>query len=245
MGRQTLVNIDGTAIAGKRYFAASESERKMIEQAGKTVTTIFVHCSATRPDWMADRSFSDRVNEIKRWHLEKKWSDIGYHWIIDRDGSITQGRKEHVIGAHVANHNTGSIGICLIGGFGSSENDPFEKNYTPKQDHALRTLINDIKSRTPIKRVRGHNEVAAKACPGFNVSRWLERQPAVAPISESTTVQASAAQIMSGAVGCVTAVSALDGHAQIGALTLCAVVIMAGAWIMRERIRRWAKDTGT
>ena len=214
----------------------------MITHGKKVVDTIFVHCSATRPDWMAQWSFADRVKEIKRWHLEKKWSDIGYHWLIDRDGSITQGRKEFVVGAHAAKYNTGSIGICLIGGFGSSENDPFEKNYTPQQEHALRTLINDIKSRTPIKRVRGHNEVSAKACPGFNVSRWIDRKPPRMKSTESTTVQASAAQIASGAVGGVTAVSALDGHAQIVALALCAVVILAGAWIMRERLRKWARE---
>lgn len=214
----------------------------MIKQGNKVVDTIFVHCSATRPDWMADRPFSERVKEIKRWHLEKKWSDIGYHWLIDRDGSITPGRKENVVGAHVANHNAGSIGICLIGGFGSSENDPFLKNYTPQQEHSLRTLINDIKRLTPIKAVRGHNEVAAKACPGFNVGRWLEDKPAQKPLSESTTVRASAAQIASGAVGGVTAVSALDGHAQIVALVLCAVVVLAGAWIMRERIRKWSRE---
>lgn len=217
----------------------------MITQATHPVDTIFVHCSATRPEWMIDRNFSERVKEIRRWHLDKKWADIGYHWIIDRDGSITQGRKEHVIGAHAQNHNTGSIGICLIGGFGSSESDSFEKNFTAKQDHALRTLINDIKTRTTIKRVRGHNEVAAKACPGFNVARWLDRKPAAAPIAKSTTIQASAIQIASGAGTGISAVAMLDGYAQIVAICFAVLVIATAAWIMRERIRRWAKDNGS
>ncbi len=216
----------------------------MIKQSGKTVETIFVHCSATRPEWMDQWTFADRVKEIRRWHLEKKWSDIGYHWLIDRDGSITQGRKEHVVGAHVQNHNTGSIGICLIGGFGSNENDPFEKNYTAQQDHALRTLINDIKSRTPIKLVRGHNEVAAKACPGFNVARWLARKPARESIAESSTLQASALQLASGAGTGVSAVAMLDGHAQLAAIIFAVLIIAAAAWVMRERIQRWARDNG-
>ena len=214
-----------------------------IEQAGKTVDTIFVHCSATRPEWMSQWSFAERVKEIRRWHREKKWSDIGYHWLIDRDGAITQGRKEHVIGAHVQNYNTGSIGICLIGGFGSSENDPFEKNFTSQQDHALRTLIEDIKGRTPIKRIRGHNEVAAKACPGFNVTSWFDKKPAKSVV-ESTTVQASAIQIASGAGTGISAVAMLDGYAQIVAIVFAVLVIATAAWIMRERIRRWAKDHG-
>jgi N-acetyl-anhydromuramyl-L-alanine amidase AmpD len=215
-----------------------------IQQAGKTVDTIFVHCSATRPDWMAQWSFADRVKEIKRWHVEKKWEDIGYHWLIDRDGSVAPGRKEHVVGAHVANYNTGSIGICLIGGFGSNENDPFEKNYTPQQERALRMLIEDIKSRTPIKRVRGHNEVAPKACPGFSVSRWLDKKPAKKSVAESSTVQASALQIASGAGTGISAVAMLDGNAQIVAVVFAVLVVATAAWIMRERIRRWAKDHG-
>lgn len=210
----------------------------------RPVDTIFIHCAATRPDWMAEQPLEKKVAEIQRWHLARGWKKIGYHWVIDRDGKVAKGRDENVVGAHVANHNTGSIGICLIGGHGSSENDPFDKNYTPQQGAALRGLIEDIKARAAIKHIRGHNEVAAKACPSFNVKRWMERKPAQKKLTESTTVQASAAQILSGAAGGVTAVSALDGKAQIIALVFCAVVIAAAAWIMRERIRRWVKETG-
>ena len=213
----------------------------MITHNGKIVDTIFVHCSATRPAWMADKPLSEKVAEIRRWHVEeRKWKDVGYHWIIDRDGMVARGRPENVVGSHVSGHNSGSIGICLIGGHGSNENDPFEKNFTPEQDAVLRDLIEDIKDRTPIKKVRGHNEVAAKACPGFNVARWSAKR-GERKIVESTTLQASAAQVASGAVGGVTAVSALDGHAQIVALVICAIVIAAAAWVMRERLREWAR----
>jgi N-acetyl-anhydromuramyl-L-alanine amidase AmpD len=215
----------------------------MLRQGLTPVETIFIHCSATRPSWMADKPSSAKVAEIKRWHVqERKWANIGYHYVIDRDGTIVPGRKENDAGSHVKGHNTGSIGICLIGGHGSNENDPFEKNYTPEQDASLRDLISSIKKRANIKRIRGHNDVAAKACPGFSVARWLEKKPAKKPLTESTTMQASAAQIASGAVGGVTAVSALDGNAQIVVLVLCAIVIAAGAWVMRERIRKWAKE---
>ena len=212
---------------------------------GKTpITTIFIHCSATRADWMEDKNLDDKVKEITRWHRARGWGTIGYHHVIDRDGSIAMGRSESMIGAHVAGHNTGSIGICLIGGHGSNENGKFLEYYTAEQETALRKLVEEIKTRAQITKVRGHNEVAAKACPGFNVKRWLEGKPARPKITESTTMQASAVQVMSGAAGGVTAIAALDGYAQIVALGLCAVVIAAGAWIMRERIARWMKDTG-
>lgn len=217
----------------------------MIKQGKKSVDTIFVHCSATQPDWMEDEPLSAKVAEITRWHKKRGWNTIGYHWVIDRDGSVAKGRDEATVGAHAQGHNEGSIGICLIGGHGSSENDPFAKNFTPEQDMKLRELIEGIQSRTTIHRIRGHNEVAAKACPGFNVKRWAENRPPKASLAESSTMQASAAQLLSGGAGGVTAIAALDGYAQVVAVILCGIVVVAAAWIMRERIARWAKENAS
>lgn len=58
---------------------------------------------------------------------------------------------------------------------------------------------------------------------------------------QSTTVQASAVQIASGAGAGVAAVGALDGTAQVVVLVLTGVVVLAALWIMRERLRKWAK----
>lgn len=213
-----------------------------LTQRGKPVETIFVHCSATRPDWLAGHSLADKIAEIDRWHKGRGWAGIGYHWVIDRDGTVAPGRPETEIGAHTAGYNTGSIGVCLIGGAGSSETDPFDKNYTAAQDSALRRLIEEIKGRAAIKAIRGHNEVAAKACPGFNVSRWLAGKSPKPGLSESSTMRASTIQVASGAGAAITAVGALDGHAQIVLLILAAVTIFAAAWIMRERIKRWSRE---
>lgn len=151
------------------------------------IDTIFIHCSATRADWMISDSAAEKVAEIRRWHTDPRpkgrgWRDIGYHWVIDRDGTVVAGRKpESRAGAHVRGHNTGSIGICLIGGHGSSEHDAFSENFTFEQDAALRRLISEIGTRHPISHVRGHNEVAAKACPGFQVSMWWAGQHVAPP----------------------------------------------------------------
>ena len=148
----------------------------MIKQGSRQipVTEIIVHCSATRPDWMKDATSTAKVDEIRRWHVQDRgWRDIGYHWIIDRDGTVKPGRPENQIGAHVAGHNTGTLGVCLIGGHGSSERDQFSEHFTPAQNKALRTLIDLIETRATIKRVSGHNQYAAKACPGFNVPAFM------------------------------------------------------------------------
>ena len=148
----------------------------MIYQGSKRypVHDIVLHCADTKPDWMEDARTSQKVAEIKRWHIEDRgWKDIGYHWIVDRDGTAQAGRRETVIGAGVMGFNRGVIHICLIGGNGGNEKDRFSKHFTHAQDLALTRLIASIKSRTEIKRITGHNDHAAKACPCFNVAEYL------------------------------------------------------------------------
>lgn len=140
------------------------------------VTGIFVHCTATPADWRQADSSQQRVEAIRQMHIkERGWSDIGYHWLIDRNGTILPGRKETVIGAHVAGHNSGTIGISLFGGLTSKPRDPFRLNFSAQQEVALKDLIEDIKTRTAIRSILGHNQVdSGKACPGFWVPDWLQ-----------------------------------------------------------------------
>lgn len=139
------------------------------------VTGLFIHCTATPSDWRAGQSSEARVEAIRQMHIQERgWSDIGYHWLIDRDGTVLPGRPETQIGAHVAGHNSGTIGISLFGGITSRPHDPFLKNFTSRQEVALLDLIGDISARTTITMIRGHNQVdAGKACPGFWVPEWL------------------------------------------------------------------------
>ncbi|SEN86940.1 N-acetylmuramoyl-L-alanine amidase [Paracoccus alcaliphilus] len=135
---------DGKAAATQKPVSSTGA---MIYQgaARYPVDEIIVHCSATAPAWLAGRPLADKLAEIRRWHTSpsNNWNDIGYHWIIDRDGQFLPGRAENVIGAHTGqqNKNRGTIGICLLGGLGSTERDPFSKNFTAGQDSSLRYLI--------------------------------------------------------------------------------------------------------
>jgi len=144
-------------------------------KAKYSVTGLIIHCTATPSDWRPGASSEDRVAAIRQMHItERGWSDIGYHWLIDRDGTVLPGRRETVIGAHVAGHNAGTIGISLFGGLTSKPRDPFLKNYTNRQEVALIDLIDDICSRAAITSIRGHNQLDnGKACPGFWVPDWL------------------------------------------------------------------------
>ena len=174
-----------------------------LETVMRPINEIVVHCAATRPNWMAGRPLADKVAEIRRWHTrDRGWSDIGYHYLIDRDGSVAPGRPVSRIGAHVAGRNTGTIGVSLLGGHGSATSDPFEANYTPAQDRALRALLADLQRQFPsIRTISGHNWYAAKACPGFDVTKWRTRAAADARPADPPPVQATPPTIRRGARG--------------------------------------------
>lgn len=163
---------------------------------GKTpVSEIIVHCAATRPEWLAGRPLAEKTAEIRSWHVrDNGWRDIGYHWIVDRDGGVAPGRPESTPGAHVAGHNTGSIGICLIGGHGSSAGDDFHQHFTVAQERSLLQLIESIKTRAAITKISGHNQYARKACPGFRVEDWYpEAREHFVRVSSATRNPAQAA----------------------------------------------------
>lgn len=132
----------------------------------RRITEIIIHCSAT-PE---GKDFT--VKDIRRWHLARHFADIGYHYVIYRDGSVHKGRDENIAGAHCLGHNANSIGICYIGGVAKDGKTPKDTR-TPQQKTALRQLVNQLKFYYPHATVHGHNEFAAKACPSFNVQKDL------------------------------------------------------------------------
>ncbi|MCK7615168.1 peptidoglycan recognition protein family protein [Roseibium sediminicola] len=126
----------------------------------RTVHTTWLHCSAS------DNPKHDDVSVIDAWHKARGWSGVGYHFFIKKDGTVQTGRPINRIGAHVAGHNTGSIGICLHG----LEEDRFTK----AQFESLRDLCGQINAAYGLQmRFRGHKEVAAKACPVFDYRKVL------------------------------------------------------------------------
>lgn len=173
------VTAEGGAIRNLKPIAAAAAPAGPMTFQGSArypVDEIVIHCAATAPDWLRGQPLTAKRKEIDRWHREERgWRKIGYHHLIDSDGAILPGRAETEIGAGVEGHNRGVIHICLIGGAGSAATDPFERNFTAAQDRALRSLIEAIRARTAITRITGHNDHAAKACPGFVVRNWINR----------------------------------------------------------------------
>ena len=147
----------------------------------ENIKGIIIHCSATKPDWMAGHSVEEKRDEIRRWHVEDNgWSDIAYASVIDRDGSRAAGRDldkdgdvYEEIGAHTKGMNDEYGGFCLLGGHGSNEKDDFFDHFMMEQEIAALKEIRAIEEYAgrPLP-VHGHNEFAAKACPGFDVRVW-------------------------------------------------------------------------
>ena len=212
----------------------------------RNVNEIIVHCTATRADWREGQSTTQRVAEVKRWHVDDNgWSDIGYHFLIDRDGTVAPGRPESKTGAHTKGHNTGTIGVSLFGGASSNENDQFADNFTPAQDKALRKLISELEDKySPKKSIKisGHNEYSAKACPGFNARRWYEGKPPRS-IASSSTLQAGTITATVGGVGTVTAaMGGLDPSVQIIMAVGSILIVLSALWIMKERIGKFRRS---
>jgi len=150
----------------------------------RDINEIIVHCTATP----AGREVT--VDELRHWHMDPKpkgrgWSDIGYHYLVHMDGSVSPCRPIERVGAHVSGHNTGTIGVCYVGGVSANDVKIAEDTRTPTQKDALIELLKGLVSKYQITKISGHHDYANKACPSFPAAReyayLLEKPSAPAP----------------------------------------------------------------
>jgi N-acetylmuramoyl-L-alanine amidase len=138
----------------------------------RAIRRLVVHCSATPPE------LDVGVREIRRWHTDppprgRGWRDVGYHFVIRRNGAVESGRRPAEVGAHAAGHNADSLGICLVGGVAADGRTP-EDNFRPEQKAALEALLRNLLGQYPGAEVLGHRDLpgVAKACPSFDAKAW-------------------------------------------------------------------------
>lgn len=130
----------------------------------RKINKLIVHCSAT------PEGRDVKTETIKDWHVnDNHWKDIGYHYVIELDGSIHKGRDENVIGAHCSGQNANSIGICYVGGVAKDGKTPKDTR-TDAQKQSLLKLLKELKAKYPNATIHGHREFAAKACPSFDAT---------------------------------------------------------------------------
>lgn len=128
----------------------------------RKINYIIVHCSATK----AGRDF--HAKDIDAWHRANGWNGIGYHKVIDLDGTIENGRSIEVVGAHCTGHNSDSIGVCYIGGLDVKGNSCDTRTEAQKQ--SLISLLQELKVMFPKAKIVGHRDMpnAHKDCPCFD-----------------------------------------------------------------------------
>lgn len=144
----------------------------------KSVRYLVVHCAATPP------ARDIGVKELRAMHLQRGFNDVGYHYVIRRDGRVEKGRADTVAGAHVSGFNSISLGVCLVGGVDAQ--GKAENNYTPAQREALEQLLLRLQASYPSAQILGHRDLSPdkngdgkispnewlKACPCFDVRAW-------------------------------------------------------------------------
>ena len=140
---------------------AARSPSGTINKASCSQRNAFItHYSAGPPD--------QSVRAIQNYHMDSNgWPDIGYNWLVDRNGTIYEGRLYNydAIGTHAANNNTRAVGCCFIGRDG---------DVTSAAKSAIRAVYDEA-CRRCVKSLQmlGHRDVNATSCPGDNLWTWV------------------------------------------------------------------------
>jgi N-acetyl-anhydromuramyl-L-alanine amidase AmpD len=134
----------------------------------RKINLLVVHCSAS------DIKAHDNIETLRNWHVkERGWTDIGYHYVITKDGSIHKGRKDEVIGAHVKGYNSNAIGICLTG----------DKVFSEAQFLSLEILLAGLVRKHGLERkdvIAHHDLEKGKTCPNFDVHEFVAKRAYIA-----------------------------------------------------------------
>lgn len=138
-----------------------------LKRSTRRINEIIIHCTAT-PE---GRDYT--IEQIRKDHKARGFTDVGYNYVIYRDGTIHEGRDVNKIGAHCSNHNAHSIGVSYVGGVENKSGVAYDKlnpkdTRTQQQKDALLNLLEALKMMYPMAKIYGHRDFAKKACPSFD-----------------------------------------------------------------------------
>lgn len=143
----------------------------------RKINFIVVHCTATKEGQPVT------VADIDRWHRQRGWTGIGYHYVVYLDGTVHNGRPVELKGAHVGDpHNADSIGVVYVGGLDANGKPKDTRTFPQKA--ALQSLLEDLHRQYPEASIIGHRDFSPdrnhngviesnewlKACPCFDVA---------------------------------------------------------------------------
>ncbi len=134
------------------------------------VTRLTVHHAGGKAFWNTDAAATYKsLESIRSGHRSQGWADIGYHFIVDRDGRVLEGRSLRYQGAHVSDNNEQNIGVMALGNFE-------QQSPSPRQLQALNATLNALCAayHLPVHRVYTHRELGKTACPGRNLQAHMD-----------------------------------------------------------------------
>lgn len=147
----------------------------------KSLKYLVIHCTAT-PE---GREVS--AADIRNWHTSpvskggRGWKQVGYTDIIHLDGTVERlvDNNEDAwvdnweVTNGVSGYNSVSRHVVYSGGV-AKDGKTAKDTRTPAQTKSMTEYVKDFHKRFPSVRIVGHNELAAKACPSFDVQKWLK-----------------------------------------------------------------------
>ena len=159
------MNIGGEKVRSERLLLAKVEDGKNMMSAD-SIRFLVLHCSATR------RNQDYSVEQLRRDHKARGFYDIGYHFYIRKDGTMTQHHKLLEVGAHARPYNRCSIGICYKVWH---EHGKACNTMTAEQETRLVDLFRNLKTLFPKAKIVGHRDLPGttpKECPGFDAGSW-------------------------------------------------------------------------
>ena len=144
------MNVGEEKVRSERTLLPGVENGKYMTSAD-SVRFLVLHCSATR----CNQDYS--VEQLRRDHKARGFYDIGYHFYIRKDGTMTQHRKLLEVGAHARPYNRCSIGICYEGGL-DEEGKPCN-TMTAEQETRLIDLFKNLKILFPKAKIVGHRDL--------------------------------------------------------------------------------------
>ena len=142
---------------------------------------LVIHCTATR------EGREVKSSEIRHWHTDpvskggRGWKQVGYTDMIHLDGEVERLVKNNEdanvdpweITNGASGYNAISRHIVYVGGVDANDVNKAKDTRTPAQKEALKRYVRDFHMRFPQVKIIGHNQLASKACPSFDVPKWL------------------------------------------------------------------------
>lgn len=172
MNEKFPLSIGEEMVRNERTLLSKVEDGKMMMSAD-SVRFLVLHCSATR------RNQDYRVEQLRRDHKSRGFYDIGYHFYIRKDGTMTQHRFLLEVGAHARPYNRCSIGICYEGGL-NEDGKPYDTR-TSEQTERIVDVLTRLHKAVPESEDCGASGLTwhyaeGMSLPGCSCSVWMDRR---------------------------------------------------------------------